>query len=64
MKNNFKKIALFRSFYGIEGFEIPTLFKDRIKKENSIEIWIPGFPLWKAGSCFIMKYMRSVEVEK
>ncbi len=38
MKNNFKKIALFRSFYGIEGFEIPTLFKDRIKEENEIPI--------------------------
>lgn len=36
--NNFKKIALFRSFYGIEGFEIPNLFKDKIKEKNEIPI--------------------------
>lgn len=38
MENNFKKIALFRSFYGIEGFEIPNLFKDKIKEKNEIPI--------------------------
>ena len=27
MEKNFKKIALFRSFYGIEGFEIPNILK-------------------------------------
>ena len=38
MEKNFKKIALFRSFYGIEGFEIPNIFKNKIKKENEIPI--------------------------
>ena len=29
-----------------------------------VKIWIPGFSLWKAGSCFIIKYIFGMEVEK